>query len=401
MDSDTTTTIRLGQRLRYLDSIRGLSALYVAACHAYLMYAADFAEQGLQSTSGSLLLATSWLVWGRSAVAVFIVVSGYCLMLPVVQSPRRELRSTFFQFMARRARRILPPYYAALAVSIVLILMVPSLADPAIGEWHKSFPAISTGSIASHLLLLHNYVPAHQYAIDHPLWSIATEWQIYLLFPLLVAIGSKHGDFRILSASVAITVVLNMSLVNGWFEHNPWPPQFVGLFGLGMVCAAWNFPRDGSSPADRRGWGRRATVLLAVGVASNLVFGATRQQVPDLLIGAGLGCALVFLTDAVARGRHPLALRALELPPLVELGRFSYQPLPPPRASAGAVLPSGTPVESEHGRVPALHPRHCPARNGRNLLPVLPDVRTAISEFTTEAGFCCCCARPRWDTAQS
>ena len=347
MEPSPTATIRLGQRLRYLDSIRGLSALYVAACHAYLMYAADFAEQGLRSASGSLLLATSWLVWGRSAVAVFIVLSGYCLMLPVVQSPTRELRATFFEFMARRARRILPPYYAALAVSIVLILMVPGLADPAIGEWHKSFPAISAGAIASHLVLLHNYIPAHQYAIDHPLWSIATEWQIYMLFPLLVSIGRKHGDFRILTASVAITVVLTMFIVNGWFAHNPWPPQFVGLFGLGMVCAAWSFPRDVTP--DRRNWGRRAALLLAAGVASNLVFGATREQIPDILIGAGLGCGLVLLTGAVARGRHPLMLRVLELPPLVELGRFSVQPLPPPRACACSVLRLGSGVESEHG----------------------------------------------------
>ena len=100
----------------------------------------------MQSASGRLLLGTSWLMFGRSAVTVFIVLSGYCLMLPVVQSPRRELRSTFQQFITRRAWRILPPYYGALAVSIVLILMVPSLDDPSIGEWHKSFPAISAGS---------------------------------------------------------------------------------------------------------------------------------------------------------------------------------------------------------------------------------------------------------------
>ena len=121
---------------RYLDSLRGLSALYVAGCHAYLMYAGQFAEQGLRSAAGGLLVATSWLAFGRVAVAVFIVLSGYCLMLPVVQSAGRALPLTYWQFMARRARRILPPYYAALAVSIVLIIMVPSLADPSIGEWH-------------------------------------------------------------------------------------------------------------------------------------------------------------------------------------------------------------------------------------------------------------------------
>src|ERR1700730_10114778 len=134
LDPRTPSTVRLGQHLRYLDSIRGLSALYVAACHAWLMYAVQLADQGLRSTSGGLLVATSWLAFGRSAVAVFIVLSGYCLMLPVVQSPARELRSTFWQFMARRARRILPPYYGAVAVTIALILMVPRLEDPSIGE---------------------------------------------------------------------------------------------------------------------------------------------------------------------------------------------------------------------------------------------------------------------------
>jgi peptidoglycan/LPS O-acetylase OafA/YrhL len=311
--------------LRYLDSLRGLSALYVAACHAYLMYAAHLDTPGLQSASGRLLLGTSWLMFGRSAVAVFIVLSGYCLMLPVVQSPARELRSTFQQFITRRAWRILPPYYGALAVSIVLILMVPSLDDPSIGEWHKSFPAISAGSVVSHLVLLHNYVPAYQYAIDHPLWSIATEWQIYFLFPLLVSIGRKDGDFRILTTSVLITAGLNIVLVNFLGSHNPWPPQFVGLFGFGMACAAWNFPREADAPPiDSRRWGRRAMVLLPLGAASNLVFATSREQVPDLLIGAGIGCAMVYLTEAFRRGRRPLALRVLELPALVGLGRFSY-----------------------------------------------------------------------------
>jgi peptidoglycan/LPS O-acetylase OafA/YrhL len=150
---------RSGLHLEYLDSLRGLSALYVAACHAYLMYAADFVTEGLRSASGALLIGTSWVMFGRAAVAVFIVLSGYCLMLPIVQSPRQEWRASFWPFMRRRAWRILPPYYGALACSAALIVLVPALADPAIGEWHKSFPAFGTGSVVSHLLLVHNYFP--------------------------------------------------------------------------------------------------------------------------------------------------------------------------------------------------------------------------------------------------
>lgn len=319
------TGVHGGHHLPYLDSIRGLSALYVAACHAWLMYAVLIADQGLRSTSGGLLAATAWLAFGRSAVAVFIVLSGYCLMLPVAQTPSRELRSTFWQFMARRARRILPPYYGALAISVALILLVPSLGDPSIGEWHKSFPAISAGSIASHVVLLHNYVPAYQYAIDHPLWSVATEWQIYFLFPLFVWIGKRHGEFRIVTASFAITAALSLFILNVWPEHNPWPPQFVGLFGFGMACAAWSFPQDTDArPLNSRRWGRGAALLLAVGGASNLVFVTTNERIPDLLIGAGIGCSLVFLTEALVRGRRPFTLRMLELRPLIQLGRFSY-----------------------------------------------------------------------------
>src|SRR3982751_4857648 len=93
--------------LPYLDSLRGLSALYVAACHAYLMYATDCLALGLRSPSGALLISTSWVMFGRAAVAVFIVLSGYCLMLPVVQAPEKDWRVSFWPFMWRRAWRIL------------------------------------------------------------------------------------------------------------------------------------------------------------------------------------------------------------------------------------------------------------------------------------------------------
>ena len=53
----------------------------------------------------------------------------------------------FWPFMWRRAWRILPPYYGALACSAALIMLVPALADPSIREWHKSFPAFGTGSV--------------------------------------------------------------------------------------------------------------------------------------------------------------------------------------------------------------------------------------------------------------
>jgi peptidoglycan/LPS O-acetylase OafA/YrhL len=92
-----------------------------------------------------------------------------------------------------------------------------------------------------------------------------------------------------------------------------------------MACATLNFPRGiDAKPLDSRRWGRSAALLLAVGGASNLAFVTINDRIPDLLLGAGIGCALVFFTDAMMRGRRPFTLRVLELRPLIGLGRFSY-----------------------------------------------------------------------------
>ncbi len=62
--------------------------------------------------------ATFWLSWGQVAVDVFIVLSGYCLMLPVARAGG-ALRGGPVGYMKRRARRILPPMLASLGVAMV------------------------------------------------------------------------------------------------------------------------------------------------------------------------------------------------------------------------------------------------------------------------------------------
>src|SRR6187402_3297719 len=124
-------------RLEYLDGLRALAALYVCATHiAY-------------SNFGNVLFGGSW------AVACFIVLSGFCLSLPVERSG--ELRGGALEFIKRRAWRILPAYYGALVLTWVL------------GE-HRG-----AASVISHILLIHNMSPAWVYSLDAPTWSLATE----------------------------------------------------------------------------------------------------------------------------------------------------------------------------------------------------------------------------------
>jgi len=72
-------------RLAFLDGLRGLSALYVTLFHLG-------APAGLPL---GISLAWEWTHFGRSAVGVFIVLSGYSLMLPVARSADGRLRGGF------------------------------------------------------------------------------------------------------------------------------------------------------------------------------------------------------------------------------------------------------------------------------------------------------------------
>ena len=81
-------------RLEFLGGIRGLAALYVTIFHAWMQI--DFTA----SNGGDkwLVYLTSWMALGREAVAVFIVLSGFCLMLPVARSADGILPGGFKSF---------------------------------------------------------------------------------------------------------------------------------------------------------------------------------------------------------------------------------------------------------------------------------------------------------------
>jgi peptidoglycan/LPS O-acetylase OafA/YrhL len=321
--------------LKYLDGLRGLSALYVTASHAYQTYSVLFSGRANDRIADALLGGMHWLDHGRSAVAVFIVLSGYCLSLPVAQSSDGRLIGGTIGFFLRRARRLLPPYYGALICSLVLIATVPGLRESDSSDWHRAFwsqvfPSDTPGVILSHLLLVHNFHPRWQHAIDYPMWSLATEWQIYLLFPILVGIWRRATIGHAVMAALRITLGLEIVLIVLAPGINPWPPQFLTLFALGMAAATVNYPRP-SDPAAARSmpWGWLAASLLGLYVVMEATVGrwllaSGHQQAPDLAVGGGTACLLVFCTNSIQSGARGRVVRWLESNVLVGIGRFSY-----------------------------------------------------------------------------
>jgi len=97
------------QRLAGLDGVRGLAALFVVVNHVFLRAFPGYPVDRAPFWAG-------WFIYGRFAVVVFIVLSGFSLAL----SPARHgwRLDGVSRFALRRARRILPPYWAALVFSL-------------------------------------------------------------------------------------------------------------------------------------------------------------------------------------------------------------------------------------------------------------------------------------------
>jgi peptidoglycan/LPS O-acetylase OafA/YrhL len=310
-------------RLDYLDGLRALAALYVVAFHAF-----GFVDKNALSVWGHL--AGRVLAFGHDAVAVFIVLSGYCLMLPAARARDGSLGRGTADYFARRAWRILPPYYATLALSLAVIAAVPALQAPTGTVWDDSNPAFSTGALLTHLLLVHNVFPEWVHRIDGPLWSVATEWQIYFFFPLmLLPLWRRTGAAGALAVAVPLGYAPLFVVPAPAATAIPW---YLGCFTLGMVAAGIGFA---DRPLERflRGsvpWGLLAGGLAAFCGVAGLVFARIwfrHQPVTDAIVALTTATLLVHCTahaSGAAAGRKPAALLFLGSRPMVAVGRFSY-----------------------------------------------------------------------------
>lgn len=314
-------------RLAFLDGIRGIAALYVALHHAALM----IPPQGL---AGPVVIVRFLLRHGHSAVAVFIVLSGYCLMLPAAcdRSGHGHPAFDFHAFLRRRARRILPPYFGALLFCWILIASMPDLGQPHRSPWDRALPATEPGIVASHLFLVHNLSERWIFKIDPPMWSVATEWQIYLLFPVLLGLWRRSGIAAAIAAGFAVgyaVAALAIPLENSALrELCPW---FAGLFALGMAAALASHgdrSRGGTLP------GSVGPVAVGLGLVALILAGLALAgtddrnfMIADPIVGVVMAGLLVRWSRRAAprtgASRLPL-LRLLEGRWAVTLGAISY-----------------------------------------------------------------------------
>ncbi|MGZ4184668.1 MAG: acyltransferase family protein [Solirubrobacteraceae bacterium] len=293
-----------GHRLAGLDGIRGLAALYVVINHVFLRAFPGYPVDHAPFWAG-------WFIYGRFAVVVFIVLSGFSLALSPARHGWRLDRVS--QFGRRRARRILPAYWAALAFSLTVAwLIVP---QPGHG-------VPDAKSVLVNGLLVQNIVGAR--SPNAAFWSMAVEAQLYLLFPLLLLLVRRWSAIAMVATATLVVAAVgifgpHIAKVDTFVIQSP--PDLAALFAVGILSAGIV-----GAGAARRSWPWHWFALAAVAPVLLTIWleGSVWTLRHLFWVDIALGPAIACLLAGLATGRPKPLLRALDARPIRNLGLSSY-----------------------------------------------------------------------------
>ncbi|RYX84516.1 acyltransferase [bacterium] len=258
--SSPASPVPTSTRLAYVDGLRGVAVLMVVCFHAVLWggfpvegRVPHFLQVGGWTVPFELGLLRHLFSVGGGGVDLFLVISGFCLFLPLLR--RGETRTQpldMWRFLQRRTRRIVPPFYAGLALVLGISWLTSQFEGPSWWPWapnsfQNAFPFVGLDAwynLISHLTLTHGLFHRYQTAYEGSFWSLSLEWQFYFLFLILGLIGSRVGVLAAVVFPIVATVVfrglcfvfapdfLNTSVgfdfcLARWAE-----------FGAGMIAAA-------------------------------------------------------------------------------------------------------------------------------------------------------------------
>ena len=287
-----------------MESLRALAALCVMAGHLW----GSTHDYAPSATYGSVWRRV--LFGGGFGVFVFFALSGYLLFWPFVRrhfggGEQIDLR----RYAANRALRILPLYFFA-----VVVLLVVQNHGGTFDLWWR------------HLALVQSMWTPSLNAVDGSLWSVAVEIQFYALLPLVavvLAVASGRSRARaavILVAVGAASYVARRRLAPD--EGDLWsyqlPTTFLFFVG-GMLVALLRHAWDERRPALLDGPLGSSTLWVLTAVP---LFGVVFWRYDTQELCAVASFLLVGALVLPLRGGS--LVRALDWRPLALLGVASY-----------------------------------------------------------------------------
>jgi peptidoglycan/LPS O-acetylase OafA/YrhL len=260
---------------------------------------------------------------GFTGVDIFFVISGY-LIGGQIYTELRGGRFSYLRFYRRRAKRILPAFFAALAFILLTALLLLSPLETA-QTARSAFAATLSASNILFWITANYFTPKTELNPVLMTWSLGVEEQFYVLIPLVMVLLARIRRNWLLPAILATCI---LSFLMAWSELGRSPMMAFYL----LPARAWELGIGVALAAAELNQKRRS---LPVGLSS--------LTEPISLAGLALLLAPIFLLTTATPFPGPAALpsvlgtamllgvpgswinrRVLSLPPLTFVGRISY-----------------------------------------------------------------------------
>jgi peptidoglycan/LPS O-acetylase OafA/YrhL len=299
----------ISTRVRAFDGLRGLAVAAVLLFHAQI----------------------SWMRGGFLGVSAFFTLSGYLITALLLDEHARAGAVSLRTFWSRRARRLLPAAYLAIA-GVLLYGATVATADQL-----RSLRGDVVSALA-YVANWHFYFAGRSYAqlftAPSPVlhfWSLAIEEQFYIVFPLLLigalrlTRGRRHLLGALFAAVITASVVESILLFSASGESRVYygtDTRSAELLIGGLLAVALH---GRAFPIATR---RMRVASSAIGAAALTVvvfWWATVDQTASWLYHGGFAvhAVLIAIVITAVRVDGPLA-RAVAARPIAWLGGISY-----------------------------------------------------------------------------
>lgn len=169
-------------RKSYLDNLRGVAILGVVCVHSVQEF-----------SSGSQFLDSA-LAYGRAGVVLFFVLSAVT-MCHVWTTKYGDI--SIREYYSNRIRRILPPYYLAIILYVLVL-------DIDMSYWSSS--GVGWSEVLLNASFLHGFSPEAINSVVPGGWSLASEMFFYAIFPF-VAIGIRRYGIEFSAVMIVISAI--------------------------------------------------------------------------------------------------------------------------------------------------------------------------------------------------
>jgi peptidoglycan/LPS O-acetylase OafA/YrhL len=181
-------------RIGPIDGLRAFAVLGVMWAHTWMFFG------GLPWIIRSVNIHQI-ISFGGIGVDLFFVISGFCMYLMYQKSAGQFSIKIYRQFIFKRWRRIAPAFYVVVSFECLLILFRQGY-----------FPG---NNYLSHLFFVNTFSSEH--ILSPSFWSLSTEWQYYIILPLLF-IKDSNGDRRVLRIIILMIICLGFRMYI-YYQH--------------------------------------------------------------------------------------------------------------------------------------------------------------------------------------